>query len=149
MMPTGWVGIFTGLKASNSAVTITLTSGHTWHLNPTLVGSDYAAGDTTTGVSKSIVFLFENIDFVSKISSAPWTTTAPSPSSSFVAMVENLSRLARQVTLHTRHRQWSGVITNVDEDHLTLGTRLGDYVAVSVSSVQWIAVEETSDVDKA
>jgi hypothetical protein len=128
---------------------VTLASGHTWHLTPTLVGSDYAAGDTTTGVSKSIVFLFENIDFVSKLSSASWSPIAAIPSSTFHAMVENLSRLARQVTLHTRHRQLSGVITNVDQDHLTVVTRYGDIVAVSVSSVQWIAVEETSDVDKA
>ena len=149
MMATKWAGVFQGLKTSNSAVSVTLTSGHTWHLIPTLVGSDYAAGDTTTGVSKSIVFLFENIEFVSKISSTSWAPIAPHPSSTFLWMVENLSRLAKQITLHTHHRQWSGVITHVDQDHLTMVLRYGDTVAVSVASVQWIAVSEVSDVDKA
>ena len=148
-MATGWASVFYGLKTSNSAVSVTLTSGHTWHLTPTLVGSDYAAGDTTTGVSKSIVFLFENIEFINKISSTTWSATAPHPSSTFLAMVKNLSRLAKPVTLHTHHRQWSGVIAHVDQDHLTLVVSSGDTVAVSVSAVQWIAVSEVSDVDKA
>ena len=142
-----WAGVFQGHKASNSVVTVTMVSHHTWHLHVTRVGSDYAAGDTTLGVSKSIVFLYKNIEAVTSSAPTPDRVPLPGVASNFLAMAENLSRLSKKVVLHTAAHQWAGVIRVVDVDHLTVVSDTGRSVVVSLASISWIAVGASSGVD--
>lgn len=142
-----WARVFHAHKTSKLAVSVTLVSQHTWHLRITRVGSDYAAGDTLLGVSKSVVFLFKNIEAVTGATPLGVTSQTPPVASNFLAMVNNLSRLSKKVVVHTLSHQWAGVLSAVDVDHLTVGSHTGHRVVVSVASISWIAVEGNSDVD--
>lgn len=142
-----WAGVFHAHKTSKLVVSVAMVSQHTWHLHITRVGSDYAAGDTTLGVSKSVVFLYKNIEAVT--CATPTAVTSPTPlvASNFLAMVNNLSQLSKKVVVHTLSHQWAGVLSAVDVDHLTVVSHTGHRMVVSVASICWIAVEDSSGVD--
>ena len=142
-----WASVFQAHKASKSVVSVTTVSHHTWHLHVTRVGSDYAAGDTAWGASKSVVFLYKNIEAVTSFEPRVARVPVPGVASNFLAMVENLSRLSKKVVLHTTAHQWAGVIRAVDVDHLTVVSHTGHRVVVSLASISWIAVEASSGVD--
>lgn len=142
-----WAGVFVAYKAVSLQASVTMVSEHTWRLMVTHVGSDYAAGDTTSGVSKSIVFLYKNIEAVTGKTPIGAITAPTAVASNFLAMAKNLSRLSKQVVVHTVAHQWAGVLREVTVDHLTVVSHSGHCVVVSVASISGIAVEGHSDAD--
>lgn len=142
-----WADVFVAHKASRVAVSVTTVSQHTWHLVITRVGFDYAAGDTTFGVSKSVVFPYKNIEVLGGSTPVGAPLPQPTVASNFLAMVENLSRLSKTVVLHTSAHQWAGVLRAVNIDHLTVVSTTGHSAVVSVASISWIAVEDSCGVD--
>jgi len=139
--------VFDRLKDSDGEATVTLSSGRAWHMTPTVIGSDYVAGETTVGEPQTLVFVFAHIEAVSGFTCSVWPQGSISRSS-FVQMVRNLSRLAKPVVVHTQHRHWSGVITGTDSEHLSMVLGNGDSVVLALVGIHWIAVDTLSGLDR-
>jgi len=138
--------VFHRVKASEDVAAVTLSSGRVWHIAPTLVGSDYVAGETTAGQPQTLVFALAHIEAVSGFTCTIWPQGS-AVKSSLRTMLANLSRLAKPVVVHTRHRHWSGLVTAVDSEHLSLLQGNGDSVVLTVAGIHWITVDTPTAVD--
>ena len=148
-MTPAWVRVFGVAQHQGLEVGITLLGGETVHVVVTSIGSDFVAGDISPQHSVALVLPFSSIISVTGAGDPGPGEMPHHPPASFIAMLDNLMRLAKTVVIHTAHQRWAGVLVGVQPDFVELAPISGPRRVVSLAGIVWVAVHQGVGVDNA